>query len=142
MFQVPPAGTSDAFTSLVVVGICCSGLPRVPFLLLLLEITLFSFGNCVCPLLLQSSYVCAGTINCNIHPLATGKGESPRQFYALSPSPRHAHERAQVPIWVSLPRGAPVRSLVRRYRPRLWAEMYPSPPARGTLSVKAGGAEG
>lgn len=95
-----------------------------------------------CPPPLPSFHVSAGTISWNSHPLAIGKGESPKQFYAISLLLGYAHEKAQVPIWASLALGAPIRSLVGWYRPGLWATMLPSPPAKRTLSLKAARAKG
>lgn len=99
----------------------------------------------LCPPLLLSFHVSAGTTSWNSHPLAIGKGKSPKQFYAISPLLGYAHEKAHV--CTNLSQSSPgstyqVISGMIYYRPGLWARMLPSPPAKRTLSLKAARATG
>lgn len=96
--------------SFYLVDICCFE-GQCSFSFSLLEITTFSsFGNRPHP---QSHHLLISllepTID-NISPSGCREGRVPQAV--LCHFPRYAHEKAHVPVWVSLPLSVPMRSLV------------------------------
>lgn len=124
---------------------CCGGhllfwFAQGSFPFFLLEITTFSsFGNCPRP---QPHHhlmsLLEPTIG-NISPSGRREGQVPQAV--LCHLLRYTHEKAHVPMWVSLPLCVHMRSLVGWDRTGLWVTIHSFPPAKRTLSLKAGRVE-
>lgn len=136
---MPCTGALDSLTPLIIVNTCCFGLPRVPFLLLLLEVTTFSS---LPPPSIPDILSCLRWNNqLQLPPSGHREGLSPPAVLChLLVTGICSWGSTSINLGLSL--GAPIGSLVGWYRPGLWATVFPSPPAKGALSLKVARAKG